>query len=31
VILGLALPRDAEVASGLVQLGRLWTDLNIKN
>ncbi len=31
VILGLALPRDTEVASGLVQLGRLWTDLNIKS
>ena len=30
VILGVALPREIEVGGGLVQVGRLWTDLNIK-
>ncbi|HUM18528.1 MAG TPA: tetratricopeptide repeat protein [Candidatus Nitrosotalea sp.] len=30
VILGVALPHDIEVGAGLVQVGRLWTDLNIK-
>lgn len=30
VILGVALPRDIDVGAGLVQVGRLWTDLNIK-
>ncbi len=30
VILGMALPRDTEVGAGLVQVGRVWTDLNIK-
>lgn len=30
VILGVALARDVEVGAGLVQVGRLWTDLNIK-
>jgi tetratricopeptide (TPR) repeat protein len=30
VILGVALPPDVEVGAGLVQVGRLWTDLNIK-
>jgi tetratricopeptide (TPR) repeat protein len=30
VILGVALPHDVEVGAGLVQVGRLWTDLNIK-
>ena len=30
LILGVALPRDIEVGAGLVQVGRLWTDLNIK-
>ena len=29
-ILGMALPHDVDVAAGLVQVGRLWTDLNIK-
>jgi tetratricopeptide (TPR) repeat protein len=29
-ILGVALPHDVEVEAGLVQVGRLWTDLNIK-
>ena len=31
VILGVALPRDIDVGAGLVQVGRLWTDLNIKS
>ena len=31
VILGVALPREIEVGAGLVQVGRLWTDLNIKS
>ena len=31
VILGVALPRETEVGAGLVQVGRLWTDLNIKS
>jgi tetratricopeptide (TPR) repeat protein len=30
VILGVALAREVEVGAGLVQVGRLWTDLNIK-
>ena len=30
VILGVTLPRDIDVGAGLVQVGRLWTDLNIK-
>ena len=30
VILGVTLARDIEVGAGLVQVGRLWTDLNIK-
>jgi tetratricopeptide (TPR) repeat protein len=30
VILGVALPHDIELGAGLVQVGRLWTDLNIK-
>ena len=30
VILGVSLPHDVEVGAGLVQVGRLWTDLNIK-
>lgn len=30
VILGVTLGRDVEVGAGLVQVGRLWTDLNIK-
>ena len=30
VILAVALPHDIEVGAGLVQVGRLWTDLNIK-
>lgn len=30
VILGVALPPDVEVGAGLVQVGRLWTDLNVK-
>jgi tetratricopeptide (TPR) repeat protein len=29
-ILGVTLGRDVEVGAGLVQVGRLWTDLNIK-
>jgi tetratricopeptide (TPR) repeat protein len=31
VILGVALPHEIEVGAGLVQVGRLWTDLNIKS
>jgi tetratricopeptide (TPR) repeat protein len=30
VILGVALPHEVEAGAGLVQVGRLWTDLNIK-
>lgn len=30
VILGVTLAREIEVGAGLVQVGRLWTDLNIK-
>ncbi|MGH7385517.1 MAG: tetratricopeptide repeat protein [Candidatus Rokuibacteriota bacterium] len=30
VILGVTLAREVEVGAGLVQVGRLWTDLNIK-
>jgi tetratricopeptide (TPR) repeat protein len=30
LILGVALPRETEVGAGLVQAGRLWTELNIK-
>jgi hypothetical protein len=30
VILGVALAREVEVGAGLVQVGRLWTDLNVK-
>ena len=30
IILGVALPREIEVGAGLIQVGRLWTDLNIK-
>ena len=30
VILGVALAREVEAGAGLVQVGRLWTDLNIK-
>ena len=30
VVLGVTLAREIEVGAGLVQLGRLWTDLNIK-
>jgi len=30
VILGIALPRETEVGAGLVQVGRVWADLNIK-
>jgi tetratricopeptide (TPR) repeat protein len=30
VILGMTLAREVEVGAGLVQVGRLWTDLNIK-
>ncbi len=30
LILGLSMPHDVEMSSGLVQIGRLWTDLNIK-
>lgn len=30
VILGIALPHDTEVGAGLVQMSRVWTDLNIK-
>ena len=30
VILGVTLGREVEVGAGLVQVGRLWTDLNIK-
>ena len=30
VVLGVTLAREIEVGAGLVQVGRLWTDLNIK-
>lgn len=30
VILGVTLAREIEIGAGLVQVGRLWTDLNIK-
>jgi predicted regulator of Ras-like GTPase activity (Roadblock/LC7/MglB family) len=30
VILAVTLAREVEVGAGLVQVGRLWTDLNIK-
>ena len=30
VVLSVTLAREIEVGAGLVQVGRLWTDLNIK-